>query len=299
MTVIGLVGVGLMGTGIGLNMIKHGHEVVAVAHRKREGIEELLGLGAREVKTPREVAEAAPITIVCVTGSPQFRAAAEGKDGLIAGLGAGKILIDCTTGEPKETLGFAEAVTATGAGFADAPLARTPVEAREGRSNAMVGATPEVFEAILPILKCFCENIFHVGAPGSGAHLKVINNLIAMGQAVLIAEAVVACKAAGIDLAKFYEVISKGGTNSAIFQMVMKSYVESGSFDGMKFSLANAQKDLRNYTRMSMDFGLVSPMGALVHNQLVLAQAMGFPEGTIGHLVAAALKAHPGVGDAR
>ena len=123
-----------------------------------------------------------------------------------------------------------------GAAFADAPLARTPVEAREGRLNSMVGATPDVFAAIRPILECFCENIFHVGGPGSGAQLKLIYNLITMGQAALIAEAVSACRATGIDLAKFYEVVSKGGGNSGIFQMIMTGFPQSGSLDGLKFS---------------------------------------------------------------
>lgn len=290
MTAVGLIGVGLMGRGIGENILKRGHSLTVVAHRKRQPVEELVALGATEVATPRMVAEASEVIVVCVTGSPQFNSIAEGDEGLFAGLTAGKTVVDCTTGEPGETLRNAERVQATGAAFADAPLNRTPVEARQGRLNALVGASPDVFASIRPVLESFCENIFHIGAPGSGAHLKVINNLVAMGNAVLIAEAVAACKAAGVDLQKFYDVISKGGANSGIFQMMMTDYLASGSFEGMKFSLANAQKDLRYYTRMAMDLGLVGPMGGVVHSQLAQARALGFSDGLIAHLIAAALK---------
>ena len=208
----------------------------------------------------------------------------------MAAMVPGNTVIDCTTGEPGVVLDYAERIAAMGGHFADAPLARTPVEAREGRLNTMVGATPETFAEIRPILEAFCENIFHIGGPGSGAKLKLIYNLITMGQAALTAEAVSACRATGIDLAKFYEVVSKGGGNSGIFQMIMTGFLKDGSLDGLKFSIANAEKDLRYYTRMTGDFGMAAPMGPAVHNQLMAARKLGFEDGLVGHLVAAALK---------
>jgi 3-hydroxyisobutyrate dehydrogenase-like beta-hydroxyacid dehydrogenase len=286
----GVIGVGLMGQGIGENLLKKGHELTVVAHRNRQPVEELKALGAREAATPREVAEAADIIIICVTASPQFKAIADGDDGFMAAIGPGKTVIDCTTGEPGVVMNYADRIAAAGGQFADAPLARTPVEAREGRLNTMVGATPETFAQIRPILECFCENIFHIGGPGSGAKLKLIYNLITMGQAALVAEAVSACKATGIDLDRFYEVVSKGGGNSGIFQMIMKGYLENGSLDGLKFSIANAEKDLRYYTRMTGEHGLAAPMGPAVHNQFITAYKLGFEEGLVAHLVAASQK---------
>jgi 3-hydroxyisobutyrate dehydrogenase-like beta-hydroxyacid dehydrogenase len=286
----GVIGVGLMGQGIGENLLKKGHELTIVSHRNRKPVEELKGLGASEAATPREVAEAADIIVICVTASPQFKAVAEGAEGFMKAIGPGKTVIDCTTGEPGVVMDYAERIAAAGGRFADAPLARTPVEAREGRLNTMVGATPETFAQIRPILECFCENIFHIGGPGSGAKLKLIYNLITMGQAALVAEAVSACKATGIDLDRFYEVVSKGGGNSGIFQMIMKGYLENGSLAGLQFSIANAEKDLRYYTRMTGEHGLAAPMGPAVHNQFITAYKLGFEEGLVAHLVAAAQK---------
>jgi 3-hydroxyisobutyrate dehydrogenase-like beta-hydroxyacid dehydrogenase len=287
---ISLIGAGLMGQGIGENLIKKGHELTVVAHRNRAGVDALCALGAREAATPRAVGEASDIILVCVTASPQFRAIAEGDTGFMAAMSPGKTVIDCTTGEPGIVIDYARRVAAAGGYFADAPLARTPIEAREGRLNAMVGALPDVFAQIRPLLDAFCENIFHIGDPGSGAKLKLINNLVTMGQVALTAEAVAACLATGIDPARFYEVISKGGGNSGIFQMIMTSFLQNGSLDGLKFSLANAEKDLRYYNRMTGEAGMAAPMGPAVHNQLMAARKLGFETALVGHLVAAALK---------
>lgn len=287
---IGLIGVGMMGQGIGENLMKKGHRLTIVGHRQRGPIEELVAQGAREAATPREAAEASGIIIICVTASPQFRAIAEGPDGIMQAMGPGKTVIDCTTGEPGVVLEYAARIAEAGGQFADAPLARTPIEARQGRLNTMVGASPEVFADVRPILECFCENIFHIGAPGTGAKLKLINNMLAMGQAVMTAEAVAACRATGIDPKKLYDVVSKGGVNSGIFQMIMAGYVESGSLEGMKFSVANAEKDVRYYMRMTGEAGVAAPMGPAVHSQLMAARKLGFENGLVGHLVAAALK---------
>ena len=97
---MGLIGVGLMGQGIGENLLKKGHELTVVAHRNRGPVEALVAMGARKTETAREVAEASEIIIICVTASPQFKAVADGKNGLMAAMGPGKTVIDCTTGEP-------------------------------------------------------------------------------------------------------------------------------------------------------------------------------------------------------
>jgi 3-hydroxyisobutyrate dehydrogenase-like beta-hydroxyacid dehydrogenase len=105
--------------------------------------------------------------------------------------------------------------------FIDAPLARTPKEAEEGRLNTMVGASEGDFERARPILAAFCENVIHVGPPGHGHVLKLINNMLAMTTAAAIAEAVAAAAKSGLSLQKLFDVVSAGGVNSGIFQMMV------------------------------------------------------------------------------
>lgn len=292
MAEIGLIGAGLMGRGIGANLLRKGHKLGVVAHHNREGVEQLLAQGAKEYQSNRELAAGSEIVLVCVTGSPAFQSVAEGERGFIAGLSPGTCVLDCTTGDADVVAAYDKRFAGLGVGFADGPLARTPVEAAAGKLNVMVGATPELFARLRPVLEAFCENIFHVGAVGSGTRMKLINNLVTMGQASLIAEAISACKGTGVDLQVFYDIISKGGGNSGIFQMIVPGVLKGGDYDGMKFSIANATKDLGYYRRMSAAAGLAAPMGAAVHERLVEAGQAGFADELVGHLVAASLKAN-------
>src|SRR3546814_5310460 len=97
----------------------------------------------------------------------------------------------------------------------------------------MVGADAETLAAMRPVLQAFCENIFHVGPIGAGHKLKLVNNFLAMGQAALIAEAFVACDAVGVAAGSLFEVVSAGGANSGIFQMIAGNAKE-GDLDGMR-----------------------------------------------------------------
>ena len=155
----------------------------------------------------------------------------------------------------------AKALAARGVSYVDAPLARSPAEAEAGKLNTMVGADESVFAEVRPVLEAFCENIFYMGGVGAGARTKLIYNLITMGHAALIAEALCACAATGVDLNRFAKVVAGGGANSGIFQMLVPKILEQNDYTGLKFSLVNAAKDLRYYNRMTSEVPLSGNMG--------------------------------------
>jgi 3-hydroxyisobutyrate dehydrogenase-like beta-hydroxyacid dehydrogenase len=136
------------------------------------------------------------------------------------------------------------------------------------------------------VLKAFCENIFHVGGPGAGHRTKLVYNFLTMGQAALISEALVAAARSGLDLETFCKVVSAGGANSGIFQMIAPSAL-AGTYDGLKFGLDLARKDLRYYTHLTEHLGLPSYLGETVHQSFVLASALGYGEHFVGSMVAA------------
>jgi 3-hydroxyisobutyrate dehydrogenase-like beta-hydroxyacid dehydrogenase len=249
-----------------------------------------LGQGAKEAKTPRAVAEQSEVVILCVTGAPQVEQVVYGENGVLGAFKKDMVLLDCSTSEPAMGERVASDLAAKGASYVDAPLARSPKDAEAGKLNSMVGADEKVFGEIRPILEAFCENIFYMGPVGSGARTKLIYNLLTMGHAALIAEALCACAATGVNLAGFAKVVSGGGANSGIFQLLVPKILESGDFTGLQFSLANAAKDLRYYNRMVADVPLTAPMGPAVLNSLVSALNGGYPEGMVGHMVAAHCK---------
>ena len=116
--------------------------------------------------------------------------------------------------------------------FVDAPLARTPVEAEQGRLNIMVGADDATFAELKPVLGAFCENIIHAGPAGHGIMLKLINNFIAQAICTATAEACAAAAKSGLSIQKLHEVISAGGVNSGLFQMLVGRMLESGDLSG-------------------------------------------------------------------
>ena len=295
---IGFIGIGLMGHGMAKNLLDKGFSVTTMAHRNRTPLDDLLDRGATEAASYRAIAEQSDIVFICVTGAPEVEAViygdggsgGDGGDGVLAGARPGLIVVDCSTSEPAMTARVHRDLTAKDAAMADAPLARTPIEAEAGRLNTMVGASEETFAAIEPALKTFCENIFHVGAVGAGHKTKLIYNFLAMGQAGLIAEALCACAATGVGLDEFAEVVSAGGANSGIFQLLVPKLLAEGAYTGLQFSLANAEKDLRYYTQMTGAVPLAGSLGKSVHDTLRQGLALGFDEGLVGSLIAAQAK---------
>lgn len=287
---IGFVGVGLMGHGMAKNLLKHGYEVTVMAHKNRKPIDDLLTQGAKEASSPKGVTEQADVVILCVTGAPQVEQVVYGPDGVLEAVRPGLALLDCSTSEPAMCERVAKDLAERSARYVDAPLARSPADAEAGKLNTMVGADEAVFAELRPVLEAFCENIFYMGPVGSGARTKLIYNLITMGHAALIAEALCACAATGVDLARFAKVVSGGGANSGIFQLIVPKILEHNDYSGLKFSLANAAKDLRYYNRMVSDIPLSGAMGPAVQNSLVQALNSGFAEGLVGDMVAAHCK---------
>src|SRR6478735_1195466 len=211
---IGFIGIGMMGHGMVKNLLAKGFPVTLKANRNRDNLPDLLAAGAKEAKTNAECARASDIVFICVTGSPQVEDIVYGKDGLLEAARPGLLVVDTSTAEPASSAKIRADLAARGAKLVDAPLARTPKEAEEGRLNTMVGAEAEDFKALEPVLKAFCENIFHVGGPGHGHVLKLVNNMMAMSFAASVAEAFAVGATAGLDLNKLYQVISAGGVNS-------------------------------------------------------------------------------------
>lgn len=280
---IGFIGLGMMGHGIAKNLLKKGHALRFKAHRNRSTLQDLLDAGAVEVDTRAALAKA-DIVILCVTGSPQVEEIVYGADGLLAAARPGLIVIDTSTAEPASSTRIRHDFAARGTKFIDAPLARTPKEAEEGRLNTMVGADDADFEALRPVFAAFCENIIHVGPPGHGHVLKLVNNMLAMSQAAAIAEAMAAAAKAGLSLQKVFEVVSAGGVNSGIFQMMVGKALQ-GDLSGLKFAIGNAQKDLRYYTHLTETLPTVSFMAEAAHQTFVQAANLGYGDKFIASLL--------------
>ena len=286
MQTIGFIGAsGLMGHGIAKNLRAKGHPLAFTVHRNRERVADLLAAGASEASTPAALASRCEVVFICVTGSPQVEAAVLGPTGLLAGARAGLVIVDCSTSEPDSTTRLREQCAALGVSFVDAPLARTPVEAEAGRLNVMVGASDAHFAQLKPVIERFAENVIHVGGPGAGHTIKLLNNFIGQAICTATAEAFAVGQRAGVDLHKLVELISAGAVNSGLFQAMAKTL--HGDLAGLKFELDNARKDLRYYTHLAESLNVPSLVGEAVHQSLALASALGYGAKYVPSLVEA------------
>src|SRR5262244_893513 len=218
---IGFVGLGLMGHGMAKNLLAKGFPLTVGVHRNRKAAEDVLAAGAKEAKTNADLANVSDVVILCVTGSPQVEEIVYAENGILSAAREGLIVVDTSTAEPESTAKVRGDLAGRGTAYVDAPLARTPKEAEEGRLNTMVGADDALFARLKPVFAAFCENVIHAGPPGSGHTLKLINNFLGQTIAAATAEACAAAAKSGLPLRKLHEVISAGPANSGVFQMLV------------------------------------------------------------------------------
>ncbi len=284
---VGFIGLGLMGHGMAKNLVGKGFPLTIRVHRNRKPAEDILAAGAKEAKTNAELARASDVVIVCVTGSPQVEEIVYGENGILGVAREGLVVVDTSTAEPASTAKIRADLARKGTVYVDAPLARTPKEAEEGRLNTMVGADDATFARLKPVLSAYCENIVHAGPPGHGHMLKLVNNFMAMSIATGVAEACATCAKAGVSIAKLHELVSAGAVNSGIFQLMVGKMLESGDLTGLKFTLVNAMKDLRYYTHFAESLPTPAIVGEAVHQSLVNANLLGFGDKFVASLIEA------------
>jgi 3-hydroxyisobutyrate dehydrogenase-like beta-hydroxyacid dehydrogenase len=136
-----------------------------------------------------------------------------------------------------------------------------------------LGASDAHFALLQPVLAAFAENVIHVGGPGAGHTIKLLNNFIAQAICTATAEAFATGQRAGVDLRKLVELVSAGAVNSGLFQAMAKTL--NGDMTGLKFELDNARKDLRYYTHLAESLNVPSVIGEAVHQSLAIASALG------------------------
>jgi hypothetical protein len=271
---IGFIGVGLMGQGMAQSLLNKGFALTVMGHRNRKPVEELVAAGAKEAKTPRELAQNATIIFLCVTGSAQVEAVVNGPDGIIAGAKPGTVVVDCSTSDPGSTVKIAAALEAKGLHLADAPLGGTPAQAALGQLSAMVGASPEVFARIRPACEAWAQKVVHLGPVGDGHKMKLLNNFVSMGYAAIYAEALTLADKIGITPQTFDSVL-RGSRMDCGFYQTYFQYVLQRDRDAHKFTLVNALKDVRYLEGVANAAGVPNPIGNAVKNSFASAVAAG------------------------
>lgn len=281
---VGLIGAGLMGHGIGKNIVEKGFVLNVMAHRNREPVDDLLKRGAKELKSPAEIAAASDMVILCVTGTPQVEGAVYGPDGLLAGARNGLVIVDCSTAIPDSTRKIAADCAAKGISFVDTPMSRTPREAEAGTLCLMVGGDETVLARINPVLSTFADLIIRTGDVGTAHQVKLINNFLSLGHAAIAAEAITVAVKAQVDMAALRDIIMAGGAASVMFGRLINVPLHDDDTHA-KFAIRNACKDLRYYTNMTENMPVASPIAESIHQAYVLANTQGYGDRFVPRMI--------------
>jgi 3-hydroxyisobutyrate dehydrogenase-like beta-hydroxyacid dehydrogenase len=281
---IGMIGIGMMGHGIATNLLKHGQDLSVLEHAGNQPLDALIAAGAKTFTTAKDLAHHCDVIILCVTGSPQVEAVLTGEDGVLQGMRAGTTIIDCSTAVPSSTEKLAQQVLAHGGLFLDSPMTRTPKEAAEGRLNLLVGGDAALFDVCKPILSCFAENIVHVGPIGAGHRMKLLHNYVSLGMVTLLAEAAACAQRAGVEGSTFVDVLAMGGGWGAALER-LKPFLTQGDSSNLRFSMANALKDLSYYNAMAQDTHADHTVAEAVQRTLARACEDGNPQALLPEII--------------
>lgn len=271
---VGWAGVGLMGHGAAQSILRRGFPLTILGHRNRPPVDDLVQQGAIEAPHPGALAAASDVVFLCLPSTVEVEATMAS---LIDGLRPGMIVVDTTTADPTSTRRLGAMLAERGVAMVDGPLGRTPKEAEAGRLSTFLGGDPVHVARVRPIVQSYAEVIIEAGALGNGHTLKLVNNFISIGTAAVIAEAVATAGKIGVDLRTLFDVVSAGGANSAMFQMVMP-WVLEGDDSRLRGPLRIAGKDLRFFCAMAEAARMPAPIAQAVNQALLAANVAGHGE---------------------
>lgn len=282
---IGMIGIGLMGHGIAWNIAKAGYGLTILDHPGNQPVDDLRGMGVQVAPRIADVAGAAEIIVLCVTGSPQVEAILTGADGVIAHLRPGTVVVDCSTALPESSARMAAAVAAAGGQFLDAAMTRLPQHARAGTLNLLVGGDPALLERLRPLLETFSENITHIGGVGSGHLMKLLHNYVSLGFLALLAEVAAHGQKAGVEMATLVDVLAQGGGGGTALQRISPFLLE-GDPSSVPFFISNAAKDLGYYRQAAEAAGVHRAIADAVGTTLDSVVAQGHGQDYVPQLAA-------------
>lgn len=264
-----------MGSRMAERLLAAGHNVVGY-NRTKAKAQALLAAGMEWGESPRMVAAASEVTFSMVTNTAALEAVTGGADGILAGLGPGKIYIDMSTVSPAASRAIAKEVEAKGARMLDAPVSGSVITLEEGKLSIMAGGDRQAFEKVLPLLQVIGPKVTHVGANGLAVSMKIATNLSLAVQMLAFSEGVLLAQKSGIARETAVEVL----LNSVIASPMVKY---RGPFvlhmpDEAWFDVNMMQKDLLLALELGRQLDVPLPTTAITNEMLTTARGMGLAE---------------------
>jgi len=272
---ISIIGLGAMGTSLATLLLRASYHVTGFDILEKQ-ISNLVKLGLKPVKSPKEAARGADLIMLSLPKWGAVLDAVEGKEGILAGAGKGQIVADTSTVPPWETKTMAERISEKGIEWMDVPISGSSDQARVGNMVFMAGGKRSVFKKIKPVLDKIGKKTVYVGKNGAAAMLKlVVNQTLFLNQAAAIEGLVLGLKA-NLDADVMLDVLMSGSAGSDLIANRGKNMVE-GNFE-QKGAVWVALKDLELVLESAKQLGVALPMTGLYHQLLLKAHYNGWDQ---------------------
>ena len=269
--VVGFIGLGLMGRPMSMNLHAAGAEVV-IHNRSRAVVDALAAEGLSPARSPREVAQRAPVVIVMATDTPAVERIVDGNNGIASGIAPGSLVIDMGTTAVEATRRLVKTIESRGAHYVDAPVSGGEIGAKAGTLTIMAGGTREAVSRAMPCFEAMGSHVTHVGDAGAGQIAKAANQVIVGLTIGAVAEALALAKRAGADPAKVREALQGGFAASRILEVHGQRMIDGAFVPGGK--AATQRKDMQQALDLAASIGLELPATTLsrdLYDRLIAA----------------------------
>jgi 3-hydroxyisobutyrate dehydrogenase-like beta-hydroxyacid dehydrogenase len=273
MTTIGFVGLGAMGSRVAGRLLDAGHPAYGTDLTKAKA-QQLLERGLQWRETPREVASVADVVFSMVTDDSALDAITSGPDGIIAGLGRGKVYVDMSTVSPRASREVAERVRSVGAEMVDAPVSGSIPQAESGTLAVMVGGEEEAFAKVEPLLRSFGQTVTHIGENGQGLVLKLAINISLAVQVLAFSEGMLLAERDGVEPKLAAEVMAATPIGSTMLKARLPLLLDLP--EQAWFDITMMQKDIGLALETADELGVPLPSAAVANEMLTKATDLGY-----------------------
>ncbi|MBS7661989.1 NAD(P)-dependent oxidoreductase [Pseudomonas lalucatii] len=258
---VGFIGLGNVGGKLAGSLLRNGYDLT-VRDLDRQLAQSFLDKGAHWADSPKELAEKVDLVITCLPSPAACALVMEGEDGLVHGLTEGKIWLEMSTTDDAEVKRLGALVESTGALAMDCPVSGGCHRAATGNISIFAGGARSAFERVLPVLSTLGRRVLHTGEIGSASVLKVMTNYLATTNLCSLAEALIVCKKAGLDLGTTYEAIRISSGNSFVHET--ESQLMLNGSRNVNFTMDLVIKDVGLFDSLAQQLGVQLEISPLV-----------------------------------
>lgn len=239
---IAFIGIGAMGEPMAANLLKKGHAVNIVRHRRPASVSKLESAGAKVCASPAEAMRGCDAAFLSLPTSREVNEVIEGKGGLMETAGAGTVIADCSTSAPDETRRLHALLAKKDIALVDAPVTRGVAGAKQGALAFFLGGSHDHIEKIMPALKAMGDTFVHVGPIGHAHYAKVISNVLSYSTVALVNEAFMLGSRGGLKPAALYDALTQGTPSKAL--EAFGSRIASGEYEPVRVTVDHACADM-------------------------------------------------------